>query len=159
MPLPALNALRTPFDFEGRAVRPDYWWFVLLMLAAQQVAIFTTFFGRVHYLLTFWILVFIVPYAAVLVRRLHDTHRSGWWAAPHVVLLTVGVIAFDSRLANFRDPGGGGSSIDGTLFMCMFAVNIVYVIYTIVIIVFAAQDGTSGPNSYGPDPKKRMPRA
>jgi uncharacterized membrane protein YhaH (DUF805 family) len=26
-----------------------------------------------------WTLVFLMPYAAVAVRRLHDTNRSGWW--------------------------------------------------------------------------------
>jgi uncharacterized membrane protein YhaH (DUF805 family) len=27
-----------------------------------------------------WILVTVVPAVAVLIRRLHDTSRSGWWA-------------------------------------------------------------------------------
>lgn len=27
-----------------------------------------------------WILASIVPALAVLIRRLHDTNRSGWWA-------------------------------------------------------------------------------
>lgn len=101
MAVPGFDAFRTPLDFKSRATRPEYWWFVLVMLAAQQVAIFGTFFGGVPYLLTLWILLFIIPYAAVLVRRLHDTDRSGWWALLHLALLLLGSIAFDSLFSSF----------------------------------------------------------
>lgn len=50
-----------------------------------------------------WILVTIVPAFAVLVRRLHDTGKSGWWAligfiplAGAIVLLVFTVLDSDA---------------------------------------------------------------
>ena len=68
-------------DFSGRATRSEYWLFtiinsvilaVLLGLAAAIswwiLAVFAVFYLAV-----------LLPSLAVLVRRLHDTGRSGWW--------------------------------------------------------------------------------
>ncbi|MEZ7827275.1 MAG: DUF805 domain-containing protein, partial [Aquiluna sp.] len=41
-----------------------------------------------------WILVTILPALAVLVRRLHDTDRSGWWALIGLIPLVGGVVLF-----------------------------------------------------------------
>ena len=41
-----------------------------------------------------WILATIVPALAVLVRRLHDTGRTGWWALIGLVPLVGGVVLF-----------------------------------------------------------------
>jgi uncharacterized membrane protein YhaH (DUF805 family) len=66
--------------FEGRAGRPEYWWYVLALIIAQFVAaaIDMGLFGR--QVIT-WIVgvATIVPSLAVGCRRLHDTDRSGWW--------------------------------------------------------------------------------
>lgn len=61
-------------DFNGRATRPEYWWFVLFQFVAYLVlgAISDWAVG------VFW-LVTLLPGIAVAVRRLHDTGRSGWW--------------------------------------------------------------------------------
>ena len=69
-------------DFNGRAGRPEYWWFylfnLLLTLAASLVGQFAgESLGRI---LTGVIgLGLLAPSLAVCVRRLHDTNRSGWW--------------------------------------------------------------------------------
>ena len=61
-------------DFDGRASRPEYWWFLLAVslgsAAADSIGL------RVAGL--FWA-VTILPLLAVGARRLHDTNRSGWW--------------------------------------------------------------------------------
>ena len=41
-----------------------------------------------------WILATIVPALSVLVRRLHDTGRSGWWALIGFVPLVGGIVLF-----------------------------------------------------------------
>ena len=67
-------------DFNGRAGRPEFWWFALFSLivsAALSIVALVAFF------LTFleWIfaLVMLLPSLAVTVRRLHDTNRPAWW--------------------------------------------------------------------------------
>ncbi len=73
-------------DFNGRASRPEFWWFYLftfvLLVAASASDI----------LLIIAVLALFLPSLAATVRRLHDTDRSGWWYLILIVPL-VGPIA------------------------------------------------------------------
>jgi len=74
-------------NFEGRARRSEYWYFVLFHLIIIYVSSFiigiiSSIIGATGYLLYFiillYVLVMLVPSLAVGVRRLHDTDKSGW---------------------------------------------------------------------------------
>jgi uncharacterized membrane protein YhaH (DUF805 family) len=60
--------------FEGRAARPEYWWFVLFLVLTQVVAemVSPTLSG-------IFVLATLLPAIAAAARRLHDINRSGWW--------------------------------------------------------------------------------
>jgi uncharacterized membrane protein YhaH (DUF805 family) len=60
-------------DFNGRAGRPEFWWF---MLAGFILSLLT---GWINYVGPLVSLALLLPNIAVGVRRLHDTDRSGWW--------------------------------------------------------------------------------
>jgi uncharacterized membrane protein YhaH (DUF805 family) len=60
-------------DFNGRASRPEYWWFTLFQLIVGALTAFIPFVGLV---VTIGLL---LPALAVGTRRLHDTDRSAWW--------------------------------------------------------------------------------
>jgi uncharacterized membrane protein YhaH (DUF805 family) len=71
------KAVKTCFskyaDFNGRAARPEFWWFFLLQFVAYLVS------SMVHgllYLLVF--LALLLPGIAVGARRMHDIGKSGW---------------------------------------------------------------------------------
>ena len=69
--------------FEGRANRPQYWYFVLTQFLAFFILELLCVIPFVNIiaglaLLVLW-LGLIVPGIAVAVRRLHDTNKSGWW--------------------------------------------------------------------------------
>ena len=78
-------------DFDGRAVRSEFWWWVLFMVLVQFAAaiVLTTvliIFQNLGFLqwlsvLIFMVIVlaFILPSIAVSVRRLHDRDLSGWF--------------------------------------------------------------------------------
>ena len=78
--------------FKGRSRRFEYWWIQLfLVLTNLAVAAIDLILmnGDVERFIAnggggivglVWILVTIVPALAVLVRRLHDSDKSGWWA-------------------------------------------------------------------------------
>ena len=75
--------------FQGRARRPEFWWFMLFCVLAISLAealVGEGFSGLVTLLL-------LVPTFAVSARRLHDIGRSGWWQlvslAPLVGVLVV----------------------------------------------------------------------
>ena len=61
-------------QFTGRASRSEYWWFYLFTLLATAVA--DRLSGTVGNLAS---LAFFLPGLALMVRRLHDVGRSGWW--------------------------------------------------------------------------------
>ena len=67
--------------FDGRAARPEYWYFVLLLFLVSAAAslIDAAVGSSVGVIEGLWHLATIVPSIAVTARRLHDTDRSGWW--------------------------------------------------------------------------------
>jgi uncharacterized membrane protein YhaH (DUF805 family) len=89
-----LNVLKSYAIFSGRARRSEYWYFVLFNIIFAFVAImldkalgtsFTIqtaavpinlFYGYVYIIYNLFIL---LPAIAVLVRRLHDVGKSGWF--------------------------------------------------------------------------------
>ncbi|MFA6179245.1 MAG: DUF805 domain-containing protein [Candidatus Methylopumilus sp.] len=61
-------------DFNGRAKRPEYWWFALFtLLVSLGLGIVSDIVSALFSLAT------LLPSLAVGARRLHDTKRSGWW--------------------------------------------------------------------------------
>ena len=62
--------------FEGRASRPEFWWFYLLNMVVGALC---NALGKVGiWIQIVWIVAILVPSLAVGVRRLHDIGKSGW---------------------------------------------------------------------------------
>ncbi len=80
-----LYCMRHYADFSGRANRSEYWLFVLVFVIIYFVCFiidYNAFWSgqmTIMPLSTIAYLVHFIPGLAVLVRRLHDTERSGWW--------------------------------------------------------------------------------
>lgn len=114
--------------FSGRAVRSEFWWFILFVMVGNMVLAFVDsfLFGTVvaveggfeastntPILSGIFGLATFLPALSVAVRRLHDVNKSGWW----------------------------------------YWIALIPVIGIILLIVWWATDGTRGQNTYGPDPK------
>ena len=68
--------LKNYCNFEGRASRPEFWWFFLFNLI---VGLILSLFGRVGTVLSgVWSLAILLPQLGLGVRRLHDINKSGW---------------------------------------------------------------------------------
>jgi uncharacterized membrane protein YhaH (DUF805 family) len=115
-------------NFGGRSSRSAYWWWFLFnalaVIVAQIIdtAVRPGGFGAQTYYglwsgLFSWIVsvVLFIPGLAVLVRRLHDTDRSGWWFLV-VVIPIIGAIILIVFLASpgTLRPNGYGPSTSGT---------------------------------------------
>jgi uncharacterized membrane protein YhaH (DUF805 family) len=81
-----LDVLKKYAVFEGRARRSEYWFFVLFNLLITIALIFIDAFMAtmdpqvgIGVLSGLYSLGVLIPSISVLVRRLHDTNRSGWW--------------------------------------------------------------------------------
>jgi len=69
-------------DFNGRASRSEFWWWVLFVFLASAAASIVS-----PMLSGLFSLAVLLPNIAVAARRLHDTDRSGWFQL--VVLIPV----------------------------------------------------------------------
>ena len=81
------DAVRTGFskyvDFQGRAARPEYWWWVLFIVIAGIVLQFLDAMlfgmrGGIGVLHGLFSLATLLPGISVSIRRLHDVDKSGW---------------------------------------------------------------------------------
>jgi uncharacterized membrane protein YhaH (DUF805 family) len=85
--------------FSGRARRKEYWMFFLFNIIIALVLVFidgATGLARgsgigLGPLYGLYVLATLIPSIAVLVRRLHDTNRSGWWLFLSLVPLIGGI--------------------------------------------------------------------
>jgi uncharacterized membrane protein YhaH (DUF805 family) len=104
-----LIALKKYAVFSGRSSRSEYWYFVLFYVLFLFVFIFIDVMigsydseAEIGLFSGVFLLAMLIPSIAVLVRRLHDTDRSGWWVLIGLVPLigTIVLIVFtvqDSR--------------------------------------------------------------
>lgn len=107
-----LSVLKNYATFSGRARRKEYWMFTLFNFIIYIVlTILDGALGLVNYETGFGVLsglytlAVLIPGLAVLVRRLHDTNRSGWWVlisfVPLIGLIVLLVFAcLDSQKGN-----------------------------------------------------------
>ena len=84
------SVLKNYANFDGRARRSEYWYFALanfLIILGLEILGFVVAFALESKVLTLifgilvigYLLATIIPNISVLVRRLHDVGKSGWW--------------------------------------------------------------------------------
>lgn len=149
----ALLPVRRYADFEGRAPRSEYWWYTL---AISLIGIAIEFvdewiggaivgvYGPMSLLFTLGL---FVPGLAVMVRRLHDTNRSGWWG-----LLSAGSYVFMVAGFSDSDPEAIFSNLEGWGMGDSLALVLAWVISMIVLLIFMVTRGDDGANRFGADP-------
>jgi uncharacterized membrane protein YhaH (DUF805 family) len=85
-----LEAVKKYVEFDGRARRKEYWMFQLFNILVVFALIIigaimeSAVPGRMNpnifsVLVIVYFLAMLIPSLAVMVRRLHDTGKSGWW--------------------------------------------------------------------------------
>ena len=81
-----IGVLKKYAVFKGRARRKEYWYFILfntlisiVLIVIEGVIGMSSAEAGTGLLVSIYTLAVLIPSIAVLVRRLHDTGRSGWW--------------------------------------------------------------------------------
>ena len=141
------KAIRGTLDFRGRSTRLEV---IAFWLAAMFVGIpLTSLFrlpehGPGQLVATIGGYLVCAPFAALLVRRLHDLDHSGWWAvAPIPVVL---VNAYQSALVSFETAPQS---------MPMW-VSLALLIPIGIVFTFMIAPGAEGPNRFGSDPRSSI---
>jgi uncharacterized membrane protein YhaH (DUF805 family) len=98
------QAFRNGFVYRGRASRSAYWWFTLFQVIVIVAVDFIIFIplsmnssgGSIAGFIAISVLAIYLELVvlALLVRRLHDTDRSGWW-------VLIGLVPFVGPIALF----------------------------------------------------------
>ena len=66
------------FTFSSRSSRSEYWWWMLAGILFQIICTIIAVLGNVGVAAIFPILL-VLPTTTMIVRRLHDFEKSGWW--------------------------------------------------------------------------------
>ncbi len=74
-----LKALQNYAVFSGRAIRSEYWYFVLFNVIFSFVIGLIAGLIKVPIIGTIYSLAVLIPGIAVGVRRMHDVDKSGWY--------------------------------------------------------------------------------
>jgi uncharacterized membrane protein YhaH (DUF805 family) len=100
--------------FSGRSSRSAYWYWVLFyVLVVIGASILDAVVGTPVFTLLTW-LGFIIPNLAVLVRRLHDTDRTGWWVLIGLIPLIGAIVLIVFACIDSGPPNKYGQGPDDT---------------------------------------------
>jgi len=96
-----LEVLKKYAEFDGRASRQEYWFFMLFnILISAFLATIDFFSGTFNFetglglLSGIYSVAVLIPGIAVTVRRLHDTDRSGWWLLIALIPVIGAIVLF-----------------------------------------------------------------
>ena len=164
--------LKKSFVFTGRARRSEYWWWTLFSFIIGLVVSFVTDeIPEDNYLsslfASFGVLIISAYLAivsfAVTTRRLHDIGRSGWWYGAALIFGVVWAVWIVVKVFEIV-AGMGVANIDVesetivlTVLSEMLGMIVIpyvlYIIYSIVLLVWYCKDSQPGANMYGENPK------
>jgi uncharacterized membrane protein YhaH (DUF805 family) len=150
----ALLPFKRYADFTGRSPRAEYWWYLLAMIIAGGVFGFLDGFllggpiyGGLGPLGLAFTAATVVPGTALLVRRLHDTEISGWWAlirVPNYLIIATGT--------GYGALGAAIGRTSGALFVAAILGILAFCLAGFYVFLRVVSEGDGGPNRYGPDP-------
>jgi uncharacterized membrane protein YhaH (DUF805 family) len=140
-------------NFEGRIGRKSYWLGTICLIIVMMIVMFGAIYligGSVlandfqTRLVTFVLqLLFLYPSAALIVKRLHDRNRPGWFAA---FMLGPVILKSISDLVGMTGDPINQNALDYLFNILIFVVAIWF------FVELGCLRGTVGPNQYGPDP-------
>jgi uncharacterized membrane protein YhaH (DUF805 family) len=148
--IPAVQSgFKNYVNFEGRACRSEYWYFLLFTVLAY-VLLFAilwgiakgaigAFGGHLTHAGELLALVTAPPGLALAVRRTHDLNLSGWY--PCALWVFIGVTSILVMLLAFSSPSQ----------LVLVITFVAEFIATFILLIAFCRRGTVGPNRFGQD--------
>jgi len=145
------------FQVKGRSRRSEFWWTQLAMLITIFVLNFIPLLGGI---IATVLGLLMIPLA---IRRLHDTGRSGWWWGLGFLLGFIYTFTLSNQTFRMADGNMDELAESPELMLqimfqamtspLMLVLGLVYLIFSIILLVFYCQDGKPEANKYGESPK------
>jgi len=98
--------------FSGRSSRSAYWYWILFYVLVVIVASILQAAAHTTIIVGLVWLGFFLPNLAVLVRRLHDTDRSGWWVLIGLIPLIGAIVLIVFACIDSGPPNKYGQGPD-----------------------------------------------
>ena len=160
------------FSWEGRLNRKPYFqrWLIIFVLQIILNNVSYQFLARPGYLiepnmsskeeilLAYFGVVPVVMLIALpltvscymlIIRRLHDLNKSGWWSA---IFAAFGIFCFYVSYLTIEAAANNSLDSNKTIGLLLLAVLLLFVICCIFSLYLFFKKGTNGPNRYGSDP-------
>jgi uncharacterized membrane protein YhaH (DUF805 family) len=136
-------------SFEGRINRAKYWLATIILVVAIFIVMFVVGFvlgmsidpSDIKFKAVVFVfqLIFLYPSAAVMVKRLHDRNRPGYFAAFMLVPVITDMIGITGDVLNMN-----------ALYYLLSLITLAVAVWFFVEL--GCLRGTIGDNQYGPDP-------
>lgn len=149
-----IKCIRQYSDFNGRARRKEFWMFSLVQFILGLIlftADFLLFFlpsDGFPILTMLYVTAMFFPALGVLVRRLHDIGKSGWWYVKVCLVIYVVTIVLAILYAI-----GGVYSIDILTYISKAIFMVMYIGSLAWVIVVFCKNSEPNENKWGLNPK------
>jgi uncharacterized membrane protein YhaH (DUF805 family) len=111
-----ISVLKNYANFEGRARRSEYWYFVLFNMIFTYTFMFIGLAIELPFFQLIYSLGVLVPSIAVGVRRMHDVGKSGWFILIPIYNLILACTNGDQGENEYgADPKSEGISVPSDL--------------------------------------------
>lgn len=147
--------------FSGRARRSEFWYFFLFNFLVSFVL---GLIPSLSWVSGLWALAVLIPSLAVMVRRFHDTGKSGWYYLVPLIPALAYIIYMGTFIYKaMKELGGNFSDFSAVSQLIMenpsamttiSILGILCFITVIIWIVWMAKDSQPGENKWGPNPKE-----
>lgn len=146
------NCFKKYATFSGRASRSEFWYFILFIILTIITAFFLAYIERKFLLyLSSLTALTLLPFFAVLTRRLHDLDISGWWLIKTLIYLII--IMLFAYITNIP--------VMMVILLFSYPNLTIYLgyltgfIFAAVAIYIPSKKGTIGDNRFGADPLQK----
>ncbi len=142
------KAYKNYFNFKDRTSRYDFWGFLITyFLASLILGIIVAFLPPINILGTIFSFATIIPFIAIIVRRLHDRNKSAltWIIAPFVVLFFLA--AMSTMISTIYTYKTGIETNKSFLISSFFIIFIP--LYYFALLIMCAFKGQAESNRFG----------
>ncbi len=148
-----IKAFKDWRNFQGRAGRKEFWYFMLfnfiisLLLIVIDFVLFNKLTRQLDNYGPFQIIYLslsFIPAVSLIFRRLHDIGKSGWWFIVWFIIYIIFTIIY----YNFVEEGSPAYVVPILLFD-----DLVFFIYSVILFIFYVKKSHSFTNKYGDIPK------
>ena len=144
-----LQAISDLGRIKGRMTRNAFLQFMLFFIVFWFVALMvdqmTSAYCSFRVVLAVYNILMIPTILSAMVRRLHDTGKSGKWLLFLFGIACISPVIFFLRFVNYGITFGYSSHV-------IIALKVLIILTIVVLIYLLSVEGNKGINKYGPDP-------